>query len=176
MSNIPKGWKLVPVEPTKEMIDANLNAPLNPRREWLAMPNASPEAPTPANTRPVVLPARMEHALQCHPMIHESFRGGWNSCLDAMNKLGPLYTHSDKGDIERMEDELALLSLEAGQKMEDLERERDTLRAQLAELSKLADGYAGQARGPHPGWVYAGSVAKSIRVSISTGAKSAESR
>ncbi|WP_336700068.1 hypothetical protein [Pantoea dispersa] len=41
---LPDGWKLVPVEPTKEMWDAYDNAPDDIDSEWHAMLMAAPEA------------------------------------------------------------------------------------------------------------------------------------
>lgn len=49
-------------------------------------------------------------------------------------KETPLYTHADPGQAE---DLLASTSLEFGDRLDAVEKERDTLRAQLAELSGL---------------------------------------
>lgn len=54
---VPEGWKLVPVEPTKEMLDAvvttvdvhllGADAEMQYREDWAAMLAAAPEAPQP---------------------------------------------------------------------------------------------------------------------------------
>lgn len=41
----PKGWRLVPLRPTKEMWTAYDDAPQDMSDEWLAMCLAAPEAP-----------------------------------------------------------------------------------------------------------------------------------
>lgn len=48
--NVPKGWKLVPVEPTTEMMEAAFNATRDDQIDWMrqhyrAMPAAAPPPP-----------------------------------------------------------------------------------------------------------------------------------
>ena len=44
---VPAGWKLVPVEPTRDMLDfAEKFAPKTPRAQYLAMLDAAPQPPT----------------------------------------------------------------------------------------------------------------------------------
>lgn len=46
---------------------------------------------------PVVLPARCVSKL-----FSAHYVRGWNACLDEIAKLGPLYTHADPGEVERL--------------------------------------------------------------------------
>lgn len=69
---------------------------------------------------PVTLPARMDENSVKGVYGYSS---GWNACLDEIAKLGPLYPHTDPGEVERDNDRLTR-ELDA----------RDRLRAQLAEL------------------------------------------
>ncbi|NWA25474.1 hypothetical protein HX866_11260 [Pseudomonas gingeri] len=94
-----------------------------------------PQAPAPADARPVTLPDRMEHGF--HPMAHEGFRGGWNSCIDAVNKLGPLYTRPDAGDVERLRTEVKRLALMVAQADYNYDADRQQFKRQLAERDAL---------------------------------------
>jgi hypothetical protein len=69
---------------------------------------------------------------------------GWNACLDEIAKLGPLYTHADAGEVERLRSENEALACNlrgkhelTGATYQHLVQERDTLRAQLAERNAL---------------------------------------
>lgn len=57
----------------------------------------------------------------------------WNACLDEIAKLGPLYTHVDPAEIERLREKADHLT-EANRLLMD---DCDTLRAQLAEAHAL---------------------------------------
>ncbi len=45
VAGAPRGWRLVPLRPTKEMWAAYDDAPQHMEDEWRAMLNAAPEAP-----------------------------------------------------------------------------------------------------------------------------------
>lgn len=62
----------------------------------------------------------------------------WNACLDEIAKLGPLYTHADPGEVERLRNCLRT-EVEAG---DSWKREADELRAHLAEWDALLDDIA----------------------------------
>ncbi|NIF28386.1 hypothetical protein F3J44_18625 [Pantoea sp. Tr-811] len=88
---------------------------------------------------PVALPER-EHYTRYLPGVIPSNaaevnarKDGWNACLDKIAKLGPLYTHADPGEVERLRRDLhaARVALEARAST------FDTLRAQLAERDAL---------------------------------------
>ncbi|WP_218179140.1 hypothetical protein [Pseudomonas gingeri] len=162
MSNIPEGFKRenryivikrsdlkkVPVAYRSSLVDP-MFALLShlPHRECMVIESDWPEyEPTwaaierrmtaglaPANALPVALPTRMEHGF--HPMAHEGFRGGWNSCLDAMSKLGPLYTQPDAGDVERLRKDLDNMREER----EDLSKKLDRFYSRNHGIKALSD-------------------------------------
>ena len=51
---------------------------------------------------PVAMPARM--LTRCYDALTVLYPGYvmWNACLDEIAKLGPLYTHADAGEVERL--------------------------------------------------------------------------
>ena len=51
---------------------------------------------------PVALPARKRVDPFCYDQGGNASVGGWNACLDEIAKLGPLYTHADPGEVERL--------------------------------------------------------------------------
>lgn len=54
---------------------------------------------------------------------------GWNACLDEIARLGPLYAHTDPGEVERLRAEI-----EEWNRIFDMQEAKiDALRAQLAE-------------------------------------------
>lgn len=81
-------------------------------------------APAQHQGEPVTLPERKDPTQQWHIVGGVAKAEGWNACLDEIAKLGPLYTHADPGEVER-------------------------LRAQLAELEALHGGELGL---PKEGW------------------------
>lgn len=88
---------------------------------------------------PVALPERK--AITAYGLTAlDSEAEGWNACLDEIAKLGPLYTHADPGEVERLRAELAEWKKRCQYNADtahDVARERDTLRAQLAERDAL---------------------------------------
>lgn len=75
---------------------------------------------------PVVLPKRMPEGRK----LPKGYAEAWNACLTEVEKLCPLYTHADAGEVEQ----LAILLRQTQVKHS---QERDTLRAQLAERDAL---------------------------------------
>lgn len=75
---------------------------------------------------PVTLPARKKTTAG---LLSDSntYNRGWNACLDEIAKLGPLYTHSDPGQVER--------------KLED--QRREFVHAQTVEHRKWAEIFDG---------------------------------
>lgn len=54
---------------------------------------------------PVVLPERISMGklpTEQSSRYHIGERHGWNACLDEIAKLGPLYTHADAAEVERL--------------------------------------------------------------------------
>lgn len=97
----------------------------------------------PAQGEPVALPDRREY-----PDPHDKGRygpfdpkyeedcaeaEGWNACLDEIAKLGPLYTHADPGEVERLRELLRKLAQGSRDQLSIIE----ALRAQLAEQDAL---------------------------------------
>lgn len=58
---------------------------------------------------PVELPKRKVHHLD--PSFLPDGDKGWNACLDEIAKLGPLFTHADPGEVERLQLEIEKLRL-----------------------------------------------------------------
>ncbi|MBF8806956.1 hypothetical protein LG197_17630 [Pseudomonas asiatica] len=82
---------------------------------------------------PVKLPAyKLASQYNSHDW-DESYRDGWGACRDEIAKLGPLYTHADPGEVERLRNLVELAESEAM----SATVERDELRAQLAEMDAL---------------------------------------
>ncbi|MCE1009292.1 hypothetical protein [Pseudomonas monteilii] len=85
---------------------------------------------------PVALPDRKLHVHQ--GLSHTDAKAdGWNACLDEITKLGPLYTHADPGEVERLrasEDKWYQDSV-------NLTVARDALRAQLTERDALLEDW-----------------------------------
>ena len=86
---------------------------------------------------PVALPERRPDLSIILGEHHDPFMKGqdigWNACLDAIAKLGPLYTHADPAEVERLRaaaDHYCTLS-------NRVIEERESLRAQLAERDAL---------------------------------------
>lgn len=55
---------------------------------------------------PVALPAYKEIVIGRNSEA-DTWSRGWNACLDEIAKLGPLYTHADPGEVERLRDLLS---------------------------------------------------------------------
>lgn len=96
---------------------------------------------------PVALPERKGTHLH-YDTLMPTFSKGWNACLDEIAKLGPLYTHADLGEVERLTEQLEVANQAityAAQQDKETQKtidalmadakqfrgERDTLRAQL---------------------------------------------
>ena len=80
----------------------------------------------PHQGEPVALPARMSDL----DRFNNPLTDRWNACLDEIAKLGPLYTHADPGEVERLRG--AVNEWEA--KWQQEAAQVGLLRAQLAEL------------------------------------------
>ena len=84
---------------------------------------------------PVTLPQRKGNHLR-YDTLMPTFSKGWNACLDELAKLGPLYTHADPGEAERLRSELAGWKEQCHRFNDDameLWEEHDDLHAQLAD-------------------------------------------
>lgn len=91
---------------------------------------------------PVKLPAyKLASQYNSHDW-DEGYRDGWGACRDEIAKLGPLYTHSDPREVERLREDLSKYIARANDfaaKMQGAQSEAGTLRAQLAERDALLD-------------------------------------
>lgn len=91
---------------------------------------------------PVKLPAyKLASQYNSHDW-DEGYRDGWGACRDEIAKLGPLYTHSDPSEVERLREDLSKYIARANDfaaKMQGAQSEAGTLRAQLAERDALLD-------------------------------------
>ncbi|WP_286913227.1 MULTISPECIES: hypothetical protein [unclassified Pseudomonas] len=56
--------------------------------------------------KPVALPSCNAKLSDSHDW-DQGYRGGWRACLDEISKLGPLYTHADHCEVERLRADLA---------------------------------------------------------------------
>lgn len=81
---------------------------------------------------PVALPARKSYE-ESFSVHGQGQAMGWNACLDEIAKLGPLYTHADPGEVERLRADLA----EAQQKYRDELGKR--LSGEVKSEAKLAE-------------------------------------
>ena len=79
--------------------------------------------------KPVVLPARREWNGLGNAADNLK-AAGWNACLMAVEKLGPLYTHADPGEVER----LRSMFDQTNAGLREVTGERDTLRAEADRL------------------------------------------
>ncbi|WP_433886914.1 hypothetical protein [Pseudomonas vranovensis] len=82
---------------------------------------------------PVALPARLPMRSPEDRNLPKGHAGGWNACLDEIAKLGPLYTHADAGEVERLREGIA----KHWKVVCDHRAELDTLRAQWSEARTL---------------------------------------
>ncbi|WP_085678233.1 MULTISPECIES: hypothetical protein [unclassified Pseudomonas] len=91
---------------------------------------------------PVKLPAyKLASEYNSHDW-DEGYRDGWGACRDEIAKLGPLYTHADPGEIERLRTELVEWKDRCQRNNDDAMEwmaKHDTLRAQLAERNAALD-------------------------------------
>lgn len=92
---------------------------------------------------PVALPRKLTDSSRSVNQRGEGFIEGWNACIDEIAKLGPLYTHVDSGEVERLregmkyESERAALCLE---ELQECESQRDEFYAEITGLrAKLAE-------------------------------------
>lgn len=81
---------------------------------------------------PVALPARKSYE-ESFSVHGQGQAMGWNACLDEIAKLGPLYTHADPGEVERLRADVETMR----RKNNEYWHETETLRAQLAERDAL---------------------------------------
>lgn len=132
--NISEGWKLVPVDPTREMLVAALKThgvcPI-----YAAMLAAAPVPPQ-ADAQPVAVLYKDGTVLT---------RDECGTSFDICCKVEtPLYTHADAGEVERLRADIDTLNslcleykataIEACEAQIASREEIATLRAQLAEL------------------------------------------
>lgn len=140
---------LVPRELTPEMrqaYEAHSLAPVGSisKTGYLAMLDA---APSRHQGKPVALPNRIPVATTPGAYTQRGHDIGWNACLDEIAKLGPLFTHADPGEVERLRKDAVTQKAVADEAWAEVEKCRnnsktitqqvDTLRAQLAELDAL---------------------------------------
>ncbi|WP_409264680.1 hypothetical protein [Pseudomonas sp. KCJK9000] len=103
--------------------EAGFGIPHDALRDVLAKPAQQHQC------EPVALPARKAHKKGNSPMQNAK-NSAWNACLDEIAKLGPLYTHADPAEVER-------LRKNHRKHAARLIDERGQLRAQLAEAQAL---------------------------------------
>lgn len=89
---------------------------------------------------PVALPSCKAKLNVSHDW-DQGYSDGWKTCLEEIAKLGPLYTHADTGEVERLREELKLRSSERDKFLgwcRDARGEAVTLSAQLADMTDTA--------------------------------------
>ena len=82
---------------------------------------------------PVALPVRKRDRNEESDVLTDCRNEGWNACLDKIAKLGPLYTHADPGEVERLRGSVS----EWESKWQQETAQVGLLRAQLAECSLM---------------------------------------
>ncbi|WP_282361290.1 hypothetical protein [Pseudomonas sp. PS01300] len=78
--------------------------------EWMWAepgPGMVPLYTRPAQGEPVALPKRLPVRMPEGRNLPKGYAEAWNACLAEVEKLGPLYTHADTGEVERLREELA---------------------------------------------------------------------
>lgn len=88
---------------------------------------------------PVALPSCKARLSESHDW-DSGYRDGWNACLDEIAKLGPLYTHADPGEVERLRAENERLREVIKHSDSNIQRQSlriSNQRTQLAELDAL---------------------------------------
>lgn len=90
--NVPEGWKLVPIEPTLEMVNAGANA--DPEREsvWAAYLAAAPAVvqAEPSEWQPIATAPEDGRFLAYHPEFANNFWITSNSSLEGFTHWMPL--------------------------------------------------------------------------------------
>ncbi|WP_455887087.1 hypothetical protein [Pseudomonas rustica] len=86
---------------------------------------------------PVALPACKSKLSMSHDW-DQGYAAGWSACLDEIAKLGPLYTHADPAEVERLREVI-------GQQKSLIE----SLRAELLESHSIDDGAKPSSQGVH---------------------------
>ncbi|MCO1622205.1 Lar family restriction alleviation protein [Pseudomonas putida] len=77
---------------------------------WLGpMPCAAPGEQL--HGEPVALPSRLPVRMPQGRNLPRNYAEAWNACLTEIEKLGPLYTHADPGEVERLQLEIEKLRL-----------------------------------------------------------------
>ncbi len=99
-------------------------------------PSAAPEQ------EPVTLPGKQNGAVG----FAKGFQDGWNTCLDAVSRLGPLYTHADPSEVERLRAELAgalkLLGPRTWKQVKEAKQRADAAERKLEQATKALKFYA----------------------------------
>lgn len=139
------GFKLVPVEPTKEMIEAakrgqeypnQLHALRNPQITYAAMLAAAPVPPQ-VEAQPVATAFGWVRFDDGQKAIFTRSKRTKDSEPVFLHPTAYRVTHSDAGEVERLrESERKCIASADAQHLRavNAERERDTLRAQLAKM------------------------------------------
>lgn len=94
---VPKGWRLVPVEPTEAMLDAIHSTPELPdpvkdmNALWLAILDAAPPAPAVEKPTECGYLAALEGVLLTNPRPGDAYGEGWNdgvhAAMDALEDI-----------------------------------------------------------------------------------------
>jgi len=82
---------------------------------------------------PVALPKRLPVRMPEGRSLPNGYAEAWNACLTEVEKLGPLYAHTDPGEAERLREEIQSLR----KALPNSTTELVDLRAQLAEGNVL---------------------------------------
>ncbi|TFF38125.1 hypothetical protein [Pseudomonas sp. RIT623] len=84
---------------------------------------------------PVALPSCTARLSESHDW-DQGYRGGWRACLDEIAKLGPLYTHADPGEVERLRSCLDAWMNVAARRLADWKQAVEANERQHAKLAE----------------------------------------
>lgn len=92
---------------------------------------------------PVALPSRLPVRMPEGRNLPKGYAEAWNACLTEIEKLGPLYTHADPGEIERLREQLRVIRSSCPNHCEVTGSVAGTAQNYIGELEqKLAEAQA----------------------------------
>ncbi|AXF52825.1 MAG: hypothetical protein [Podoviridae sp. ctdb7] len=98
-------------------------------RALLAQPAAQHQG------EPVTLPACKAKLSMSHDW-DQGYAAGWSACLDEIAKLGPLYTHADPAEVERLRELEEMLRTSIFNKSAEIQKLKTDCKRLLAKLAE----------------------------------------